>query len=76
MKKVEPSDVGKFVTVYFSDEGKTDGILLDVIDEEDCRVFFPHTTNDRGGVGTNAIVGSDQIVAIGPVAYIAIPMFG
>lgn len=73
---VNPSDVGKFVTVYFSDAGKTDGILLDVIGEDDCRVWFPHTVNEEGGTGSNAIVGSDQIVAIGPEAYIKIPLFG
>jgi len=72
---VNPSDTGKFVTVYFTDEGKKDGILLDVIGEDDCRVYFPHTSNDEGGTGSNAIVGSDQIVAIGPVAHIKIPLF-
>jgi len=77
MKKltVKPSDTGKFVTVCFTDSGMMDGILLDVIGEDDVRVWFPHTTNDEGGTGSNAIVGSDQIVTIGPVAYIEIPLF-
>jgi len=76
MKKVKPSDTGKFVTVYFTDLGKRDGILLDVIGEDDVRVYFPHTSNDEGGTGSNAIVGTEQIVAIGPQAYIEIPLFG
>ena len=74
--KVKPSDTGKFVTVYFTDTGKQDGILLDVIGEDDCRVYFPHTSNDGGGIGSNAIVGSNQIVAIGPESRIEIPLFG
>ena len=32
--------------------------------------------NDDGGTGNDAIVGSEQIVAMGPVARIEIPLFG
>ena len=75
MRKLKPNDTGRFVTVYFSDEGKKDGILLGVINEYDCRVYFPHTVNDEGGIGSNVLVGVGQIVAIGPQAHIEIPLF-
>lgn len=74
-RKVKPNDTGKFVTVYFTDEGKKDGILLNVIGEEDARVYFPHTENDKDGIGSNAIVSVDQIIAIGPKVVIEIPLF-
>ena len=75
IRKLKPNDTGRFVTVYFSDEGKKDGILLAVSGEDDCRVYFPHTVNDEGGIGSNAFIRVDQIVAIGPQAHIEIPLF-
>lgn len=74
-KKVQPSDNGKFVTVSFTDGEEKHGILLDVIGEDDARVWFPHTLSDKGGHGSNAIVNIYQIVSVGPNAHIEIPFF-
>ncbi len=72
-------EAGRFVTVYFDDSGKRDGILLEILPtpgQDDYRVWFPHIKSDRGGLGSLAFVDASQIVFIGPVAQINIPMFG
>ena len=75
MRKLTQNDVGKFVTVYFIDEGKQDGILLDLLGEDDCRVWFPQTPRTEGGWGSQSIVEVGQIVAKGPLVEIKFPKF-
>jgi len=72
---VAQEDIGRFVTIYFDDEGKKDGVLLSYCGGDDYRVWFPHTQNEEGGVGSDAIVDSDQIVALGPFIAVQIPLF-
>lgn len=72
--KVKQKDTGNFVTVYNEGQGKTDAVLLDVQDDV-CEVWYPHLQNDSGGCGLRDIVGTDQIVAMGPPVAVHVPLF-
>ena len=64
--KVVPSDTGKWVTTFDENTGKTDAILLEVIDKENVRVWFPQVKKIDGSRGGVAILAMDEIVCIGP----------
>lgn len=74
MKKVKPSDTGRFVSVYNEGQGKTDGILLEVV-EDVCEVLYPHLQNEAGGYGLRDVSEVKNIVALGPVVVINVPLF-
>ncbi len=72
--KVKQQDTGNFVTVYNEGQGKTDGILLDVI-EDMAEVWYPHLQNETGGNGLRDIIGVEQIVTMGPSVAVHVPLF-
>lgn len=74
MKKVKPQDTGRFVTVYTPDEGKSDAVLLEVVDDI-AEVWHPHLQNGAGGAGERSMVETKNIVAIGPLVAVNVPLF-
>ena len=64
MRKLNDTDLGKFVTVYFVDEGKRDGILLEFLGDTDARVWFPSST-EEGESEVSEVDCNNQIVAVG-----------
>ncbi len=72
--KIKAIDTGKFVTVYNEGEGKTDAVLLEVVDDV-CEVWYPHLQNESGGVGNRSLVETAAIVAIGPPVAVHVPLF-
>ena len=72
--KLKKSDLGKFVTVYFRDEGKRDGILLELLGDTDARVFFPAST-DEDTPDTTEVDCENQIIAVGPKLVVTFPRF-
>jgi hypothetical protein len=74
MKKVKATDTGKFVTVYVPGEGKSDAVLLEVVDEI-AEVWYPHIQNESGGVGERVMVEVANIVALGPSVAVNVPLF-
>jgi hypothetical protein len=72
--KVKATDTGKFVTVYNEGEGKTDAVLLEVIDDA-AEVWYPHLQNKSGGVGCRDIIETSSIVIIGPAVAVHVPLF-
>jgi hypothetical protein len=74
MKKVTSKDAGKFVTVYNDGEGKTDAVLLEVLDNI-AEVWYPHLQNDGGGTGNRDVVEVRSIIAVGPPVAVHVPLF-
>lgn len=74
MKKVKAKDTGCFVTVYTPGEGKSDAVLLEVVDDI-AEVWYPHLQNEAGGAGDRAMVETKDIVAIGPPVAVNVPLF-
>jgi hypothetical protein len=72
--KLNDADLGKFVTVYFCDEGKKDGILLEFLGDTDARVFFPASVDDDIP-DVSVVTCATQIVAVGPKLNITFPKF-
>ncbi len=72
MLKLNDSDLGNFVTVYFVDVGKKDGILLEFLDDAEARVWFPSNT---GAPIISEVDCATQIIAIGPKLKIEFPEF-
>jgi len=74
MKKIKSQDTGCFVTVYTPGEGKSDAVLLEVVDDI-AEVWYPHLQNDAGGAGERVMVEVSNIVALGPPVAINVPLF-
>ncbi len=64
--KVVPSDTRKWVTTFDEITGKKDAILLEVIDKDNVRVWYPQVKKTDGSRGSIAIREMDGIVCIGP----------
>ena len=73
MRKLNNTDLGSFVTVYFTDEGKKDGILIEFHADTYARVFFPASTDED--IPDVSTVEEDQIVTVGPKLKIKFPSF-
>lgn len=52
-------NVGQWVRVMYDDVGARDGVLVDKVDKDEFRVFFPFGSTD--------LVERSQIVGIGPM---------
>jgi len=74
MKKVKPQDTGCFVTVYTPGEGKSDAVLLEVVDDI-AEVWYPHLQNESGGAGARVMVETGNIIALGPPVAVNVPLF-
>ncbi len=61
-----PTDTKKWVTTFDSKTGKRDAILIEVIDEENARVWFPQVKRSDGSRGAVAILTPEDIIEIGP----------
>ncbi len=72
--KVKATDTGKFVTVYTEGEGKSDAVLLEVVDDI-AEVWYPHLQNSAGGVGERVMIESRSVVALGPLVAVNVPLF-
>ena len=64
--KVSPIDTKKWVTTFDANTGKKDAILLEVIDKDNVRVWFPQVKKTDGSRGGVVIRSMDEIICIGP----------
>lgn len=64
--KVVPSDTRKWVTTFDKITGKKDAVLLEVIDKDNVRVWYPQVKKTDGSRGSITIREMDDIVCIGP----------
>jgi hypothetical protein len=62
--KFEPDDAGRYIAIKDGD-GLIFGIVTDVLDEEDARVWYPNVCLEAGGRGTSCIVNIKEVEAFG-----------
>lgn len=72
--RVKSSNAGAFVTVYNDGEGKTDAVLLEVVDDI-AEVWYPHLENANGGMGFRDTIEVKSIKALGPPVALHVPLF-
>ncbi len=73
--KIKPEDTQKFITVFDPSYGKREGILLEILDDNDVIVLFPNQYRDDGTRCSTLIYHLDDVVDIGPDAEIEFPRF-
>lgn len=64
--KVATTDTRKWVTTFDETIGKKDAILLEVIDKDNVRVWYPQVKKTDGSRGGIAIRAMNEIISIGP----------
>lgn len=71
----KPSDAGRYVAIREDSNatGKRLGIIIEVLDEEDARVWHPNLNREEGGRGTARIVNINKVIAFGDWVEIDYP---
>lgn len=64
--KFKESDAGRYVCVRRESDTPLYGILIEILDREDARVWHPNTTPvSRDGQGTVCIVNINEVIRMG-----------